>query len=422
MKKNQRKGFTKVENHVLDNNCLTLEEKGMIALLLSNKEDGPDYKVNIEEIFRRSKGHADTQRKVFQKLKDWGFVTQEKTMQKGTGKFVWNYKINGQKVFSNGQKPDPKKPDMNLPAMELPALVSAPLVKPSLVPPVLDNTEVNKTNDNYTNLNNNNLNKTKEKEQASKLNQTELLCLNENELKSIEPEKQTEIETVACWPDFFPIEEKEEMDFQSLIFEPITEELAPPVLEDFPYESHMAPNEEVPSQDTIDPSLSTYAESEPFAVSMESDLLQGTKPMDTVILEAKSDEYSVLQLDVTRLNGKANLSLEEKQEIFDFLKLKFSERESEFSSFEVYAQSVRDLATKLHNAEFKPGNKVINSWPAYLSAAIQGIINDLNKKEIEEEEEWLKKKIRNMRAEGYEYVDGQFVDTKNVAGLKYGNK
>ena len=238
----------------------------------------------------------------------------------------------------------------------------------------------------------------------------------------LETNSDVQIETIACWPDFFPIEEKEEVDFQSLIFAPISEDLVPPVLEDFPYESHMAPNEEDTSEIIFNPILSTYAESEPSEPSREFELAQSTKTIDTVMLDAKAEESFPIQLDVTRLNGKANLSLEEKQDIFDVLKQKFSERESEFSSDKVYVQSVRALATKLHNAEFKPGSKVVNNWSAYLSAAIQGIINDLNKQEIKEEEEWLKKKIRNMKAEGYEYVEGQFIDTTKVTGLRYGSE
>jgi hypothetical protein len=387
----------------------------LIAVILSNKEDGQEnYKLNIEEIYRRSKGTEESQRRVFKSLQEKGIIKQSMTGCKKTGKIVWKYDRTGIEAYLILKEPSSEKQ----------GTVKPDLVNTKMVTPIAENLGLNKTIVKNTNSNNTNeiIRKEEEKEKASKLNETELLSLNDKKLTSIEPEKQTEIETVACWPNFFPIEEKEETDFQSLIFEPITEELVPPVLEDFPYESHMAPREEVPAHDTMNLNLSTYAESEPFAVSMESDLLQGTKPMDTVMLEAKAKESSPIQLDVTRLNGKANLSLEEKQEIFDVLKQKFSERESEFSSDEVYVQSVRALATKLHNAEFKPGSKVVNNWSAYLTAAIQGIINDLNKKEIEEEKEWLKKKIRNMKAEGYEYVDGHFVDTKNVAGLKYGNK
>lgn len=78
--------FTQVQNEILDNKDLTLQEKGLLCILLRNKEQ---WKINEKEITARSVNGRDATHTSFSSLEKKGYIERvEKEGRDKNGKFT----------------------------------------------------------------------------------------------------------------------------------------------------------------------------------------------------------------------------------------------------------------------------------------------------------------------------------------------
>lgn len=82
--------FTMVPNRILNDPSLSLAEKGLIAIFLSNADD---WKIILEEIYTRSSNREKSHKTVMKELKTKGYFTQVKKRNPVTRKFEWENKL-----------------------------------------------------------------------------------------------------------------------------------------------------------------------------------------------------------------------------------------------------------------------------------------------------------------------------------------
>lgn len=141
-KSKQIKGFTKVPNSILNNVALSLEEKALFAILISNSSD---WKIHITEIYSRSINGEPKQRKVFKALIQKGYAIQERKKDSVTKKFNWIYEL-----FPNGdgisrRNPSVGNPSVNTPPSDSPLVNSHDIENPSIHRSDINNTDLNNT-------------------------------------------------------------------------------------------------------------------------------------------------------------------------------------------------------------------------------------------------------------------------------------
>jgi DnaD/phage-associated family protein len=83
--RNRRRGFTTVLNQMLDDPTISLEAKGLLTILLSNKDD---WKINMKEIIGRSKNGRDAHYRVVNELIKSGYFFRIQIKEKGKFKEV----------------------------------------------------------------------------------------------------------------------------------------------------------------------------------------------------------------------------------------------------------------------------------------------------------------------------------------------
>ena len=127
------KGFTQVPNYILSDPKLSIEAKGLLAILLSN---AAYWKIQITEIYRRSINSEARQRRVLKELIDNGLVVQEKKRNPKTKRFEWKHIINVPRIFKGNPIPDTHSLQVEIPLVE-----NADMEKPSLGKPPINNTD-----------------------------------------------------------------------------------------------------------------------------------------------------------------------------------------------------------------------------------------------------------------------------------------
>ncbi len=80
----RRSSFTMISNEVINNPELTLQEKGLLAVFLSNSAD---WNTNMKEIIKRSANGRDAQYKLVNKLIEHGYFARVEIMDEKTGRF-----------------------------------------------------------------------------------------------------------------------------------------------------------------------------------------------------------------------------------------------------------------------------------------------------------------------------------------------
>src|SRR3972149_5156632 len=135
------KGFTKVPNSILNDKSLSLEEKGLLSILMSNSKE---WKVFITEIYKRSTNSEVIQRGIYNKLIAKNYAKRVKTKNE-KGQIQWSFELN---------------PYHDYPSMAEPRMVEPQMDKPYVVNQgINNNTNTNNTNTNKINLNKTNTNK-----------------------------------------------------------------------------------------------------------------------------------------------------------------------------------------------------------------------------------------------------------------------
>ena len=81
--RNTHENYTKINNHSAQNSELSLQAKGLLWVLMSNKETWKPY---IDEISKRSKNGRDAHRTAYEELKQAGYIRiYNKSMGRGRG-------------------------------------------------------------------------------------------------------------------------------------------------------------------------------------------------------------------------------------------------------------------------------------------------------------------------------------------------
>ncbi|WP_317897788.1 hypothetical protein [Aurantibacillus circumpalustris] len=115
MSKNSKNlGYTIVPNSILWNNNLRLEEKALLAILISNSED---WHIYISEIYSRSENKQASQRRTFQSLIKKGYASQIRYVDPGTKQIGWK-----NIPYPDGNANALKNPAIEFPEMETPAV------------------------------------------------------------------------------------------------------------------------------------------------------------------------------------------------------------------------------------------------------------------------------------------------------------
>ena len=141
-KTKQITGFTKVPNSILNNIELSLEEKALLAILLSNASD---WKIYITEIYSRSINGEPRQRKVFKALVQKGYVTQEKRKDEINKKFYWIYRIFPKGDAESGASPSVGNPPVDTPPTDSPQINNHHARNPSMQEADINKTDLNNT-------------------------------------------------------------------------------------------------------------------------------------------------------------------------------------------------------------------------------------------------------------------------------------
>lgn len=181
------KGFTKVPNSILQNKNLSLEEKGMMALLLSNKKN---WTIFIQEIYKRSTNGRDNSRSIMNSLIAKNYIKRER-FQNEKGSFYWDYQIN----------PYPENPATARPAMDEPATGNQKMGSPAT-----ESQAINKTNKDNTKLNNTKQEKIKPKQDDIK----QEIIITEDAIDQMIYDLEDEL--VVCTEEALKVESKEIAD------------------------------------------------------------------------------------------------------------------------------------------------------------------------------------------------------------------
>lgn len=87
--RNTHENYTKINNHSAQNSELSLQAKGLLWVLMTNKETWKPY---IGEISKRSKNGRDSHRTAFEELKEAGYIRiYHKSF--GRGKGIQNFPL-----------------------------------------------------------------------------------------------------------------------------------------------------------------------------------------------------------------------------------------------------------------------------------------------------------------------------------------
>ena len=89
IQRNTHENYTQMNNHSAQNSKLSLQAKGLLWVLMTNKETWRPY---LEELSQRSKNGRDAQRAAFEELKKAGYIrVYRKSL--GRGKGIQNYPL-----------------------------------------------------------------------------------------------------------------------------------------------------------------------------------------------------------------------------------------------------------------------------------------------------------------------------------------
>lgn len=80
----RRSNFTMISNDVINNPELTLQEKGLLAVFLSNSAD---WTINMKEIIKRSANGRDAHYKMINKLIEHGYFARVEILNEKTNRF-----------------------------------------------------------------------------------------------------------------------------------------------------------------------------------------------------------------------------------------------------------------------------------------------------------------------------------------------
>ncbi|HEM3666959.1 TPA: transcriptional regulator [Streptococcus suis] len=87
--RNIYENYTQLNNHSAQNNELSLQAKGLLFVLMSNKDTWRPY---VEELSKRSKNGREAHRNAFEELKDGRYIRiYRKSLGRGRG--VQNYPL-----------------------------------------------------------------------------------------------------------------------------------------------------------------------------------------------------------------------------------------------------------------------------------------------------------------------------------------
>ncbi len=138
---NKSLGFTKVPNTLLWNKKLRLEEKALLAILISN--DPSKWNIFVTEIYSRSENSDGSQRATLKSLIKKGYATQSKFTDPNTKQIKWQTK-----PYLDGNAHENKYPSLEFSGvgiikMEIPSMEAEPLESP-----LMESTEINNINEN----------------------------------------------------------------------------------------------------------------------------------------------------------------------------------------------------------------------------------------------------------------------------------
>ncbi|WP_201342627.1 transcriptional regulator [Streptococcus suis] len=81
--RNIHKNYTQLNNHSAQNSELSLQAKGLLFVLMSNKDTWKPY---IDELSKRSKNGRDAHRAAYDELKEAGYIrVYNKSLGRGKG-------------------------------------------------------------------------------------------------------------------------------------------------------------------------------------------------------------------------------------------------------------------------------------------------------------------------------------------------
>ncbi|HEM3568794.1 transcriptional regulator [Streptococcus suis] len=87
--RNIHKNYTQLNNHSAQNSELSLQAKGLLFVLMSNKDTWRPY---IEQLSKRSKNGREAHRNAFEELKNSGYIRiYRKSLGRGRG--IQNYPL-----------------------------------------------------------------------------------------------------------------------------------------------------------------------------------------------------------------------------------------------------------------------------------------------------------------------------------------
>ena len=149
IKKVYQKGFTTVDNTVLNDESVSWKAKGLFTYLWS-KPDNWTY--SVKEVSKHAKDGRDSTSDGVQELEDHGYLKREQINEKGSfGNSVWTlsekpiFKKKPKKKESEAPKPDnplPEKPLTGNPSTDLPMTEKSSTENPALLNTDIPNTDI----------------------------------------------------------------------------------------------------------------------------------------------------------------------------------------------------------------------------------------------------------------------------------------
>ncbi len=370
MKKEQIESYAKVTRQALTNPNLSSDALRLLILMTNNSEE---WKVQTTYYQKLLAWHPSRLSKNTVELIKLGYLVKNKTIIPGTNKFEYSYSfpttftitnvVNTMVVDTNFVKPKLNKNNLNnAPTIKIPGLSGNDIKKALVLNIAMDS-----------------INQYNKKEIEGNKNQQAVQLPEEHHSKEGKIEK---LNTAGY------LVEKQVEKVGEPISNPKTDLKA---ITDIQEEN----NTEIHSTKEVDSDAPIF---------------------DNWVPKTQLADPSSIQIDLSGLNGKEELTDEDKLQVFASVKQKFILRATEFSSQEVMSERLRAYATKLKDNNFKSGGKSISRWNQFLDGAIGGIISDLNFKQIEKEEAKEASQIRTLKILGLMDADGKFKTT----GTKYG--
>lgn len=149
IKKVYQKGFTTVDNTVLNDESVSWKAKGLFTYLWS-KPDNWTY--SVKEVSKHAKDGRDSTSDGVQELEDHGYLKREQINEKGSfGNSVWTlsekpiFKKKSKEKESEAPKPDnplPEKPLTGNPSTDLPMTEKSSTENPALLNTDIPNTDI----------------------------------------------------------------------------------------------------------------------------------------------------------------------------------------------------------------------------------------------------------------------------------------